>query len=272
MLALLFAVMLGAQNVTADDVQRMQDTVNSVSNDINQLRRTDSALAGQLERQLEEVRDEIGYLRVRIRRNEPVDRDEYRRASDRLEDIRIRAGGESTRQAPAFDSTRSPSLSEVAVGTEFDVRLQTSLSSKTAQVEDRFSATTLADIRSGDNVLVPAGSVLRGTVNAVDRATRVDRKGSLTLTFDRITIDGRTYDLRATVVSSTESEGIKGETGKIGVGRPPAASSARSSAAPRARCRASSSAAVGLWPPRKEKTSNCPRARSFASAWTRRSI
>jgi hypothetical protein len=106
----------------------------------------------------------------------------------------------------------------VPVGTEFDVRLQNSLSSATAQVEDRFEATTVVDLKRGDRVVVPAGSVLRGVVSSVNKAGRVERKGSLTVAFDRITIDGRSRPIRATVEQALESEGIKGETGKIGTG------------------------------------------------------
>ena len=52
------------------------------------------------------------------------------------------------------------------------------MSSDTAQVEDRFEATTLVDLYQDEQLLVPAGSVLRGVVSGVDRAGRADRKGS----------------------------------------------------------------------------------------------
>jgi hypothetical protein len=52
----------------------------------------------------------------------------------------------------------------------------------------------------------------------VDKATRTDRSGSLTVAFDQITIRGRSYPIRATVTRALESEGVKGEIGKIGAG------------------------------------------------------
>jgi hypothetical protein len=67
-------------------------------------------------------------------------------------------------------------------------------------------------------VLIPAGSALRGVVVTVDKATRLDRKGSLSLSFDQITIRGRAYPMRATVIQALESEGMKGEVGRIGTG------------------------------------------------------
>jgi hypothetical protein len=105
------------------------------------------------------------------------------------------------------------------VGTEFDVRLQTSLSSGTAQVEDRFDATTLVDLRDErGKVIVPAGSTMRGIISSVTKATRTERTGKMTVAFDRVTIDGRNYPMRATVTQAIESEGIRGEKEKIGIG------------------------------------------------------
>ncbi len=113
--------------------------------------------------------------------------------------------------------TRS-GTSVIPVGQEIDVRLQGELSSDNAQVEQRFEATTVADVYRGSDVLIPAGSVMRGVVSSVQKATRTDRKGSLTVSFDQITVRGRNYPIRGTVTQAIESEGIKGEVGRIGTG------------------------------------------------------
>ena len=99
------------------------------------------------------------------------------------------------------------------------MKLQNALSSATAQVEDRFEATTVVDLTNGNGrVLIPAGSTVRGVVTSVQKATRLDRKGSLTLSFDQVTIAGRSYPIHATVTQALESEGVRGEVGKIGTG------------------------------------------------------
>jgi hypothetical protein len=108
--------------------------------------------------------------------------------------------------------------SAIPAGQEIDVRLQTELSSDTAQVEQRFEATTVADLYRGNDVLIPAGSILRGVISSVDKASRTDRKGSLTVAFDQITIRNRTYPMRGTVTQALESEGIRGEAPRIGAG------------------------------------------------------
>ena len=79
-------------------------------------------------------------------------------------------------------------------------------------------ATTMIDLYRGNELLIPAGSVITGWVTSVDRASRTDRKGSLTVEFNRLRINNRSYDIRAYVTQALESEGIKGEAGRIGAG------------------------------------------------------
>jgi hypothetical protein len=112
----------------------------------------------------------------------------------------------------------APRRNEIPAGTQLDVRLERDLSSATAQVEDRFTATTVVDLYQGNDVLIPAGSTLRGVVSSVNKATRTDRKGSLTVAFDQVTVNGKSYPMHGTVQQAIESEGIKGEAGKIGAG------------------------------------------------------
>jgi len=215
-------------NVSSADIERLQDNISEASRDLSQIRSRDAALASDLQRDLDDARDETVYLKVKLRKNEPIARSEYAALRDRIENIRDRARREGSSRytpaplpsqpAPREDRVPAASTNYIPVGTEFDARLQQSLSSKTAQVEDRVEATTMVDLRNGDRITVPAGSVMRGIVNSVNKAGRIDRRGSLTIVFDRITIDNRSYPIRATVSQVLESEGIKGEAGKIGVG------------------------------------------------------
>jgi hypothetical protein len=92
------------------------------------------------------------------------------------------------------------------------------LSSATAQPEQRFEATTLVDLTQDGRLIVPAGSTLRGVVSSVDKADRIDRSGSLTLSFDRLTVNGRGYAIRAMATQVFESGGIRDEGVKAGAG------------------------------------------------------
>lgn len=106
----------------------------------------------------------------------------------------------------------------IPAGQELDVRLQNSLSSESAAVEQRFEATTAVDLMQNGQVLVPAGSLVRGVVSGVKKAGRIDRSGSLTLSFDRLSVRGREYDIRGTAINVFESGGIREEAGTAGVG------------------------------------------------------
>jgi len=218
----------GAQNATSVDIQRLQDSLDDASRDVSELRGRDSALASRLQSELDDLRDETTYLKVKMRKNETVPRAEYFEMRDRIDNVRSQARGTSRPSASSSSSSSSSASSssrsssntrmDVPVGTELDVRLQQSLSSATAVVEDRFEATTLVDLKEGDRTIIPAGSVMRGVVSSVTKTTRLERKGSLTLAFDQVRVNGRDYPIRATVTQAIESEGVKGEAGKIGAG------------------------------------------------------
>ena len=241
--AVLTAIIIGfaasvaaAQNVTQADIQRLQDNVYQAGTDVSQARTRDAARANQLQAELDELRDEVVYLKVKLRKEGSLVRSEYADVRDRIEDIRTRARGDATnaytpppaaprQPPPAATRSTSPSTTtppqgtvEIPVGTELDVRLQTRLNSGTATVEDRFEATTLVDFTMGGRTLVPAGSIMRGVITSVEAATRTNRTGRLTLSFDQLTISGRAYPMRGTVTQAIEGEGIKGEAGRIGAG------------------------------------------------------
>jgi hypothetical protein len=234
---------------STSEIQRLQDLVYETSADIARLRASDANRSRDLQARLDDLRDEVSYLKVKMRKEGSVERRELDDVRDRLDNLRaeVRSGASylppsgntgvsggvsevdrarEERREQAGTSGRDPyslprrpsSPNEIPEGTDLDVRLEQPLSSRTNQVEDRFSARTLVDLRNGDRVLIPAGSVLRGVVTSVDRATRVDRKGRLTVSFDQITVNGRTYPLHATVTEAIESEGIRGEAAKIGTG------------------------------------------------------
>jgi hypothetical protein len=200
------------------DIQRLQDNVYDLSRDVQGLRARDARLADSLEAQLDDLRDEVIYLKVKLRK-ETVSRAEYTDLRDRIEAVRSQARGDATRTtsrpSPGAADARV-SATEIPVGTEFDVRLQTRLNSGTARVEDRFDATTIVPYEKNDRVLVPSGSVMRGIVNSVTPAGRgLDRKGQMTLLFDRFTIEGRTYSIRATVIQALQGQD---DTGRIATG------------------------------------------------------
>jgi len=220
---------LGQTPVTSADIERLESRVESTARSIGQLEGRDSTVVSQLRHELDNARDEVTYMKVKLRKKESIARQEYWLLRDRIEDIDARASGRSLPgtlgpgtsardSRPAATTGRGGDSPEIPAGTEFDVRLERSLSSESAQVEDRFEATTLVDLRDGDRVIVPSGSTMHGIVNGVTKAGRIERKGSLKVAFERITIKNRSYPIHGSVQQALESEGIRGEIGKIGAG------------------------------------------------------
>src|SRR5206468_815801 len=124
----------GAQSsVTSADIQRLQDVSYEASRDVAQVRTRDAVLASQLQAELDDARDEVIYLKVKLRRNEPISRGEYNDVRDRIENIRSRARGdsaggytppagsrsESVQPPPPATSRRAQNPNEIPVGTEF---------------------------------------------------------------------------------------------------------------------------------------------------------
>ena len=234
-----------AQSVSSSDIQRLQDEVYQAGGEVSRLRTTNPTEASRLQDDLDGLRDEVIYLKVKLRKENSVDRRDYTDVRDRLQQLRSRARGDtassmtstsgrsadrdvvfddraprttSPSSAPTSSTSTSSDRPGIPVGTELDVRLQAELTSDTAQVEDRFEGTTVADLYQGDRVLIPAGSLVRGIVTSVNRASRTDRKGSLTVSFNQVTVRGRAYPMRGSVVDAIESSGIRGEAARIGAG------------------------------------------------------
>jgi len=238
-LLLAFAASSPAQSarLTQADVQKLQDSVYLAERDVSSLRTRDSGRASSLQTELDDLSDEVIYLRVKLRKERTLAQSEYNDVQTRIESVRSRARGDaslSSAPAPRVPEPPAPvapaapraperprataSRGEIPANTELDVRLSNILNSGTAQVEDRFEATTAADLIIDGRTLVPAGSVMRGVVSSVQPAGRLKRKAEMTVTFDQLTINGSSYPIRGTVTQAIEGEGVKGDLPKAGVG------------------------------------------------------
>ena len=218
-------------SVTPADIQRLQDNAFRAGTDVSELRGRDAARADELQAELDELREEVIYLKVKLRREGSLVRSEYAEIRDRIEDLRTGARGNEgivlpppapsqavgQAEAPATSAV-APVAAEIQAGTEVDVRHSGNLSSGEAQVEDRFEATTLIDLNVSGRAVVPAGSVMRGVVTDVEPATRTNRTARLTVSFDQVTVNGQAYAMRGTVTQAIEGEGLRGETGRIATG------------------------------------------------------
>ena len=138
------------------------------------------------------------------------------------------SGTVSTPQTRTGSSTTTPTEPVVAndsrtgvvpTGQEIDVRLQSTLSSETANVEQRFEATTAVDLVQNGRVL-DSGRIgrKRGRERCARKPDALSALASCTLSFDGISVRGREHRIRATATDVFKSGGILEEKGTAGVG------------------------------------------------------
>jgi len=61
-------------NVTQSDIQRLQDNVYLADRDVSQVRGRDAARATELQTELDDLRDEVVYLKVKLRKERALPR------------------------------------------------------------------------------------------------------------------------------------------------------------------------------------------------------
>jgi hypothetical protein len=98
--------------VTQTDIQRLQDSVYLADRDISQSRSRDAARATQLQSELDDLRDEVVYLKVKLRKEGTLSRSEYGDLRDRIDNLRSRARGDSS--APTSSSSSSSTSSSAS--------------------------------------------------------------------------------------------------------------------------------------------------------------
>lgn len=109
-------------------------------------------------------------------------------------------------QAPArrdTSSSRSAMSVNVPIDTKMRIQLTSEISTKTARVGDRFTAT----VTSPETY---ANAVIEGHVSSINSSGRVSGKTEMSLTFDSITLeDGRKGPLTADIERIVESDSVK---------------------------------------------------------------
>jgi TolA-binding protein len=108
------AVAQQSTTVTQADIQRLQDNVYLADRDVSQARSRDAARATQLQTELDDLRDEVVYLKVKLRKERTLARSEYADVRDRIDDLRSRARGDSPSPVSSSSSSSSTSSSAAA--------------------------------------------------------------------------------------------------------------------------------------------------------------
>lgn len=92
-------------------------------------------------------------------------------------------------------------------GTKIHLTLNNSLSTKSSRRGDPFSGVVSRSVRVGERVVIPEGSVVRGTVSHVERPGRVKGRAELGLSFEEIELpDGTKLDLHASLTGLDDNQ------------------------------------------------------------------
>ena len=208
---------LAAQSATASDLARLEASANVVTQQITTMKKIDPTLAAQSGKTLAEINDELTYLKVKLRREGNVPQKDVKDLADRIETLHVKLQSSVVKGQPILGDEPVEKIITLSVGTEMDVRLQTALSSGTAKIEQRFEATTIEDLNRANALVIPAGSLARGFVSSVTPAGKLTRKGSITLSFDEILVNGKRPPMRASLLRVIEGSGTD-DAKRVGAG------------------------------------------------------
>lgn len=124
---------------------------------------------------------------------------------------------------PAPRPPAAPASRTLASGTSFGATVHDTITTRSAKVGDTFTASIASDVRDASGrVVVPAGTVVRGSVLEVAPAPNPSAAGTMRLTVTAVTINGRDYPLVASIDSIDtvrQGRGIEGaDAAKVGAG------------------------------------------------------
>ena len=201
-----------SSNARYYDVQRLQDDLYLLQDSLSTLP-TSHRRHREFDDRANSLRREIDDMKGDVDGGRNVSRGAVDRLRTRIHDLHGEIDNALNR---GYVGRRTGTSFVLPAGTDMSVRLEQSLSSRTARVEDRFDATVARPIYVDGRIVVPDGSRIQGTVTQVERAERPARGGRLNLAFDRLILDdGTTVDLNARLVQVKEGLG-SGSTAKQG--------------------------------------------------------
>jgi type IV secretory pathway VirB10-like protein len=119
---------------------------------------------------------------------------------------------------PALQN-QAPPLEQFVISPDsvIGLSLDTPVSSETARVEDSVQARITRDVKVGDKVAIPAGTIVRGTVTDVERGGKLKTRARLGLTFTTIMMpDGAEVPIETEAIFRDGASPGDAATKKIG--------------------------------------------------------
>jgi hypothetical protein len=113
----------------------------------------------------------------------------------------------------------APELIELVIPADavLGLQIERTVSSETARVEDRIEARVTRDVRVGDQVAIPAGSVVQGSVMEVERGGKVKERARLGIRFHTVVLgNGSRLNIKTDSVVREGASPAKESAAKIG--------------------------------------------------------
>jgi hypothetical protein len=193
----LASMIAGAGCASPADVEKVP-----VGAEVEVIREDGGVVRGTLvERDKEAVKVDVGPASRSVRRKE-------------ITDVRVVDKAKPAPLPPAA-KFREFTLPE---GTRLVVRLESAVASDTSHVEDAVEATLTEAVEVDGIDVLPAGSIVRGEVSAVQPAGKVKGRARLALRFTSISVPGR--DERSAIMAHTDMTAAstkKEDAAKIGI-------------------------------------------------------
>jgi hypothetical protein len=120
---------------------------------------------------------------------------------------------------PEPPAPAAPEFLELVIPSDavLGVQIERTISSETARVEDRVEARVTRDVRVGDRVAIPAGSLVQGSVSEVDRGGKVRERARLAVRFHTVVLgNGTRLNIRTDSVVREGASPSKESAAKIG--------------------------------------------------------
>jgi hypothetical protein len=138
-------------------------------------------------------------------------------AKPQTDDGKASEGGKAagSDRAPLGRASRpTPEPVVLPEGATLTVTLQSTVSSDKNRAGDTFLGRLEEPIEAGGRVVVPAGAEVRGKVVAAQGSGRVKGRARLAVSFDRIEVGGKKYDIETSTIDVTAGK-QKGRDAKI---------------------------------------------------------
>jgi hypothetical protein len=198
---------------TARDIQRLQDDLQNLDDDIAALEPSHPRYR-ELSDRATDVREDVTWLKVQLRRHRRDNREGLGASTAEVDEIRRQIATLQDDLQVSTNRRYTGANAQLPAGTEMVVRLDQPLSSRSARPEDRVQTSLVTPVRLDNRIVIPAGTRVRGVVLAAEPAQRPVRGGKLELSLNTLWLDdSNRLDLQTRVLSVSENID-KSETGR----------------------------------------------------------